>query len=191
MRPTILERDRVFVEKLNYPTKKEIKRGDIIVFYPPEARLLNTPWSIFTRLSGIMCKDIAFIKRVIGMPNDKFEIKYNNISDEYRVYINDKPLNEPYVQSKSDWTPCNEFMFCGPFVIPEGKYFMMGDNRGNSKDSRFWGFLDEERIIGRANFMFWPVSRINKLNDKYVILKKNKKQSEKYILNRYEFFYKI
>jgi len=195
MRPTILEHDRVFVEKLDFPTKKEIKRGDIIVFYPPEAKLLNTPWSIFTRLSGIMCKDIAFIKRVIGMPNDKFEVKYNESNKEYRIYINDKALNEPYIISRHDWTPCSEQMFCGPFIIPENHYFMMGDNRGNSQDSRFWGFLPKDRIIGRANFMFWPISRINVLKDNYMNLHKekqgNKYIDENYIINRYEFLYKI
>lgn len=195
MRPTILERDRVFVEKLNFPTKKEIKRGDIIVFYPPEVKLLKTPWAVFARLSGIMCKDVAFIKRVIGMPNEKFEVKFDENNAEYRVYINDKPLNEPYIISKQNWTPCSNQMYCGPFIIPDGHYFMMGDNRGNSQDSRFWGFLPQDRIIGRANFMFWPISRINVLKDKYLILHKEKQEKnyieEKYIINRYEFLYKI
>lgn len=195
MRPTILERDRVFVEKLKFPVEKEIKRGDIIVFYPPEVKLSKTPWAIFTRLSGIMCKDIAFIKRVIGMPNEKFEVKFDENNDEYKIYINDKPLNEPYIISKQNWTPCSNQMYCGPFVIPERHYFMMGDNRGNSQDSRFWGFLPKERIIGRANFMFWPISRINVLKDKYLILHKEKQEKnyieENFIINRYEFLYKI
>ena len=194
MRPTILEKDRVFVEKLEYP-KKEIKRGDILVFYPPEVHLLNTPWAIFTRLSGIFCKDVAFIKRVVGLPNDKFEVKFNEKTQQYRVYINDKPLNEPYVNSKTEWTPCIEQMHCGPFTIPENNYFMMGDNRGNSQDSRFWGFLSQDRIIGRANVMFWPISRINVLKDKYINLHKEKQGQniieENYIINRYEFLYKI
>ena len=194
MRPTILEKDRVFVEKLDFP-KKEIKRGDILVFYPPEVELKNDPWSIFARLSGIMCKDIAFIKRAIGMPNDKFEIKYDPKNEQYRVYINDIALNEPYINSRTNWTPCNSQMFCGPFVIPDGHYFMMGDNRGNSQDSRFWGFLDEKRIIGRANFMFWPISRINILNDKYLELHKEKQgknyKTQNYVINRYELLYKI
>lgn len=194
MRPTILEKDRVFVEKLNFP-KKEVKRGDILVFYPPEAKLKNDPWSVFSRLSGIMCKDIAFIKRVIGLPNDKFEIKYDTKNAQYRVYINDEALNEPYISAREDWTPCTQAMFCGPFVIPEGHYFMMGDNRGNSQDSRFWGFLDEKRIIGRANFMFFPLRRINILNDKYLKLHKEKQGEnyieKDYIVNRYEFLYKI
>ena len=188
MRPTILEHDRVFVEKLDFP-KKEIKRGDILVFYPPEAQLKNDPWSIFTRLSGIMCKDIAFIKRVIGMPNDKFEVKYDENNAQYRVYINDVALDEPYIISRKDWTPCAQNMYCGPFIIPQDHYFMMGDNRGNSQDSRFWGFLAKERIIGRANFMFWPISRINFLKDKYFELHKekigNEYKNQIFILNRY------
>lgn len=190
MRPTIVERDRVFVEKLDFP-KKEIKRGDILVFYPPETRLSNSPFAILSRLSGIFCRDIAFIKRVIALPGDKFEVKYNELNQEYRVYINDKPLYEPYINSKTNWTPCNSQMHCGPFIVPSESYFMMGDNRGNSQDSRFWGFLDENRIIGRANFMFFPISRINILNDKYLLLDKEKNNKENYIINRYEFLYKI
>lgn len=190
MRPTILERDRVFVQKLDFP-KKEIKRGDILVFYPPETQLKNDIFSIFARLSGIMCKDVAFIKRTIGMPNDKFEVKFNKNTQEYQIFINDEPLNEPYIISKTDWTPCGENMYCGPFVIPEGYYFMMGDNRGNSQDSRFWGFLPQERVIGRANFMFWPISRINVLTDKYLNLHSEKQNqnyvNKNYIINRYEF----
>ena len=184
MRPTIVEKDRVFVEKLDYP-KREIKRGDILVFYPPEVKLSNSPLALLSRLSGILCKDVAYIKRVIGLPNDKLEIKYNKEIGEYRVFINDKPLNEPYVSNKNSWTPCKEDMFCGPFVIPKDSYFMMGDNRNNSQDSRFWGFLDKNRIIGRANFMFFPFGRINVLKDKYFTLKKNKTLEETYILNRY------
>ena len=173
MRPTILEHDRVFVEKVD-ALKQEVKRGDILVFYPPSTTLSNNPLAVFARLSGIFCKDIAYIKRVIGLPDDKFEIKFNETSGEYRVYINDKPLSEPYISSKIEWTPCTENMHCGPFIIPKNNYFMMGDNRNNSQDSRFWGFLDGNRIIGRANFMFWPVKRINILTDKYLELNKQK-----------------
>ncbi len=186
MRPTILEHDRVFVEKLEYP-HKDIKRGDILVFYPPEIELSNSPLAVFTRLSGVFCKDIAFIKRVVGMPNDKFEVKYSN--GQYKILINDMELDEPYINSKSDWTPCQTGMYCGPFIIPKDNYFMMGDNRGNSQDSRFWGFLDKNRVIGRATFMFWPFKRINLLKDKYFVLHQsktfNKINSKKYILNRY------
>ena len=188
MRPTILEKDRVFVEKLEFP-KKEIKRGDILVFYPPEVQLSNSPFAILSRLSGIFCKDIAFIKRVVGMPNDKFEIKKDTTSGQYRVFINDKALNEPYISSKTNWTPCSENMFCGPFTIPKDHYFMMGDNRNNSQDSRFWGFLNKNRVIGRANFMFFPIKRINILKDKYMTLHKNMSgktiENSNYIVDRY------
>ncbi len=185
MRPTIVEKDRVFVEKLNYPTKKEIKRGDILVFYPPSEVLSNSPLKILARLTGIFCKDIAYIKRVVGMPGDDFEIKYLDDIGQYRVFINNKPLYEPYISSNVSWTPCNKNMFCGPFKIPDKKYFMMGDNRNNSQDSRFIGLVDENRIIGRANFMFYPLRRINVLNDKYFTLQKNPDEKDLYILDRY------
>ena len=184
MRPIILERDRVFVEKLDFPYHKEAKRGDILVFYPPDVELSNSPLAILSRLSGIFCKDVAYIKRLIALPGEKFEVK-QNLLGEYQVYINDLPLQEPYIDSKIDWTPCKSDMFCGPFVVPQGHYFMMGDNRGNSQDSRFWGFLDKNRVIGRANFMFFPFSRINFLKDNYLELNKNKNEKYNYIINRY------
>ena len=96
------------------------------------------------------------------MPGDKLEIKMEE-DGNYFVYINDNKLNEPYILSKSDWMPCRDDMYCGPFIVPEGNYFMMGDNRGNSQDSRFWGFLPKQRIIGRAVFVFWPPQRTQKL----------------------------
>lgn len=194
MRPTILEHDRVFVEKLRYPTK-QIERGDILVFYPPDSELSNNPFAIFARLSGIFCKDIAFIKRVIGLPGEKLEIKQDKLTNQFHVYINDKALKEPYIISKSNWTPCSNGMYCGPFIIPKDSYFMMGDNRGNSQDSRFWGFLNKSRVIGRANFMFFPFSRINLLRDKYLDLNEqklfNQYSKRRFLLNRYEFLYRI
>ena len=67
------------------------------------------------------------------MPGEKLEIKQDEKSQEYRVYINDKPLNEPYVSSKIEWTPCETGIICGPVIIPQNNYFMMGDNRNNCK----------------------------------------------------------
>ena len=115
--------------------------------------------STLARLTGIFCKDIAYIKRIIGTPGDKLEIKKEG--DEFFVYINDKKEDEPYILSKTDWIECRDDMYCGPLEIPNGKYFMMGDNRGNSQDSRFWGLLPKENIIGRAAFTFWPINRIS------------------------------
>ncbi len=161
MRPTLIEGDRIFVERFSrfYKTPE---RGDIMVFYPPFEQLKNTPLRIFARLTGFFCKDIAYIKRVVGMPGDKFEIKPDE-NGKYTVYINDKPLNEPYIKSPYDYQPCTEAMMCGPAVIPPKHYLMLGDNRGNSQDGRYWGLLPEDRFIGKAVFLFWPLPRIKTL----------------------------
>ena len=162
--------DRIFVEKLSkFPNvikhhrfESYPKRGDIMIFYPPFVRLDVNPLAVLSRLTGIKCQDVAFIKRVIGLPGEKLEIKQDSNS-AYHVYINDKPLQEDYIMSEFDYIPCRNDMNCGPLIIPEGHYFMMGDNRGNSQDSRFWGTLPRERFIGRAVFIFWPLNRIKGL----------------------------
>lgn len=171
MKPTLVEGDRIVVEKLTkYPNLIRHKkfentpdRGDIMIFYPPFVKLKVDPWSVFSRLTGFFCKDVAYIKRVIGLPGEKFQIKQEK-NGAYRVYINDTPLNEEYIMSEYDFHRCRENMYCGPFIIPEGEYFMMGDNRGNSQDSRFWGTLPQNRFIGRAVFVFWPLNRLKILN---------------------------
>ena len=157
MYPTLIEGDRIFVEKVTKPFRAP-KRGDVIVFYPPDETLKTDFLSVMARLTGILCKDIAYIKRIIGLPNDKLEIKKEN--DNFYVYINGKKEIEPYILSETDWIDCRDDMYCGPLQIPDGQYFMMGDNRGNSQDSRFWGFLPEKNIIGRAVFKFWPIPRM-------------------------------
>ena len=120
MRPTLIEGDRIIVERFSrfYKTPK---RGDIMVFYPPFEVLKNTPWKIFSRLTGFFCKDVAYIKRVIGTPGDKFEIKTDK-DGKSRVYINDEPLNEPYIMSEYYGKPCTKDMICGPIIIPEHHY---------------------------------------------------------------------
>jgi signal peptidase I len=171
MKPTLIEGDRIVVEKLtkipnvikNHKFENEPKRGDIMIFYPPFVKLKTTPVAIFSRLTGFFCKDVAYIKRVIGLPGEKFEIKKAS-NGSYTVYINDEPLEENYIMSEYDYHKCKENMYCGPFIIPEENYFMMGDNRGNSQDSRFWGTLHKDRFIGRAVFTFWPINRIGLLN---------------------------
>ncbi len=159
MRPTLIEGDRIFVERFSrfYSTPK---RGDIMVFYPPNEEIKSDPMSVFARLTGFFCKDVAYIKRVIGIPGDKLEVReFSN--GKFKVFINDKPIKENYIMSDDDYISCSSDMFCGPMRIPAGQYFMMGDNRGNSQDSRFWGFLPKERFIGKAVFLFWPPTRMN------------------------------
>ena len=147
MKPTLVEGDRIVVEKLTkFPNlikthhfENTPKRGDVMIFYPPFVKLKTTPWA-----------------------GEKLEIKQGtNVA--YKVYINDKPLQEDYIMSEYDFHKCKADMFCGPLIIPEGQYFMMCDNRGNSMDSRFWGTLPKERFIGRAVFLFWPLNHLKSL----------------------------
>lgn len=162
MKPTLKEGDRIFVERFSRFYKAP-ERGDIIVFYPPFEELNNTPLGIFERLTGFFCKDIAYIKRVVGMPNDEIVIK-KDTTGKYGVFVNGKLYEENYVLDDYDYIPCSEKMYCGPFVVPKDNYFMLGDNRGNSQDSRFWGFLPKERVIGRAVILYWPLNRFKIFN---------------------------
>ena len=170
MKPTLIEGDRIVVEKLtkfpniikNHSFENTPNRGDVMIFYPPFVKLETNPIAVFKRLTGFFCKDIAYIKRVVGLPGEKIEIKKES-NGAYKVYVNDAPLEEEYIMSEYDYHKCKSDMNCGPLIIPEGQYFMMGDNRGNSLDSRFWGTLPKERFIGKAVCVFWPLTRIKGL----------------------------
>lgn len=164
MHPTLVEGDRVIVENFSrfYSSPN---RGDIMIFYPPEVTLKNDPISLFRRLTGFFCEDKAFIKRVIGLPGDKIQI-VNNSDGSSDVLINDEVLNEPYIQDRYDYTICKENMICGPLVLGEDEFFMMGDNRGNSTDSRYWGTLKKNRFIGRAKILFWPFTHFKYFSKK-------------------------
>ena len=117
-----------------------LHRGDVVVFKYPED------------------PERDFIKRVIGLPGETLELK------EKKVYINGTPLQEPYVHflfppdvTSSD---LGEGTFdvrrsYGPVTVPEGHYFMMGDNRDNSQDSRYWGFMPREYVKGKALFVYF------------------------------------
>lgn len=105
-------------------------RGDIVLFYPP----IND--------------NRQYVKRLIGLPGDTLEIRRGI------VYINNEPLVFPGV------TILRDYSFRQPEIIPEGHYFMMGDNRSNSQDSRFWGYVPKENLIGEALFTYWPINRI-------------------------------
>lgn len=174
MHPTLIEGDRIVVERFSrfFTTPK---RGDIMVFYPPSTKLSKKPIPLISRLTGILCKDVAYIKRVVGLPGDKIEIKFENDGAAY-VYINDKKYKENYIKSAYEYPLCapvkiqkellfdDRIMKCGPFKLGNDEFFMMGDNRGNSQDSRYWGVLKKDRFIGRAVFLFWPIDRIKILH---------------------------
>jgi signal peptidase I len=129
MIPTLMVRDRLFVNKFVYQFKTP-KRGDIVVFKSPHD-------------DG---KD--YVKRCIGLSGETVEIRKG------RVFINDKALIIPGVTLHRD-------VFNFPkVVVPTASYFMLGDNRGNSMDSRYWGYVPKEDLLGQAIFTFWPLDRM-------------------------------
>jgi signal peptidase I len=143
MVPTLNVGDRLVVEKVLYKFHPP-HFGDIVVFNPPlELQRRGYP------------KNQAFIKRIIGQPGDKINIENNH------VYLNGKPLTENYIQDNYI-TPRPEQLY-NQTQVPENQFFVMGDNRNDSNDSRYWGFLPTENIIGRAVFRFFPFNRIGKI----------------------------
>ncbi|MDX2097548.1 MAG: signal peptidase I [Leptolyngbyaceae cyanobacterium bins.59] len=137
MEPTLQVDDRLIVDKLSYRFNSP-QRGDIVVFAPTDT------------LREQKFKD-AFIKRVIGLPGEKVEIKGG------RVYINGKPIREQYIADRPTYS-------WGPEVVPPNSYLVLGDNRNNSYDSHYWGFVPRDRIIGRAVVRFWPPNRMGELD---------------------------
>ncbi|HSR52239.1 MAG TPA: signal peptidase I [Acidobacteriota bacterium] len=138
MEPTILVGDRVLVDKFTVRAdfgadlpavpEHQIKRGDIVVFKHP------------------VQTDVLWVKRVIGLPGEHVEVK------GHQVFVDGSPLEEPYAQWSS---PYSEHQVYGPVTVPEGSYFVMGDNRDNSQDSRSWGFLESKYLVGRPLITFW------------------------------------
>jgi len=114
------------------------KRGDIVVFKTPPAAQARCG------AGG------TFVKRLIGLPGDKWEER-NGF-----VYINGKRLDEPYIQSQR-----RDAFTRQEITIPKGRYFMMGDNRSSSCDSREWGSVPKENLIGKVFAVYWPPGRIS------------------------------
>ena len=140
MENTLLPGDMILDNKFIYYFP-DYKHGDILVFkYPKEPE-----------------KD--YIKRVIGLPGDTVEIKNGDI------YINDKLTEEKYTKQKAAddiilHASAGTDVPLSKIKVPEGKLFVMGDNRNNSQDSRFWGYLPKENIRGKALLIYWPLNRI-------------------------------
>src|SRR6202521_4036742 len=128
---TLDDQDYLIADKIDYRLHAP-QRGDIIILRPPTDN----------------SKD--FIKRIIALPGERILI-----SNSY-VYINGHKLNEPYLPE--EWTTLNNQYGPDGIVVPPNQYFVMGDNRNKSQDSRIFGFIGRDRIDGRAWFRIWPLS---------------------------------
>ena len=148
MYPTLQVGDRIIVNKLSYDLHS-IHRGDIVVFARPP--LEDQEYS-------------DLVKRVIGLPGETISSKGGH------VYINGKRLDEPWLPPGPDsytgalpGDPHPQFNLPGPIKIPAGEYYVMGDNRTDSEDSRFFGPIPKSLIVGRAVAVVWPLSHIKGL----------------------------
>jgi signal peptidase I len=138
MLPTLQIDDRLIIDKISYRFG-DPQRGDIVVFNPT------------AQLEKENYKD-AFINRVIGIPGDRVEVKSG------KVYLNGKVLPEKYLDEppRYQWSS-NELTPDG--IVPLGHYLVLGDNRNNSYDSHYWGFVPKDKIVGKATVRFWPIDR--------------------------------
>jgi len=141
---TLMIGDRVFVNRFIYHFT-DVDRGDVAVFTSP-------------------ADGFVLIKRVIGLPGDVISLR------DGAVYINGKKLDEPYVASQDGQAEPTEPFETGrpwnleePYTVPAGSYFMMGDNRTNSGDSREFGPVPADDVIGEAFFIYWPLNRLGTL----------------------------
>ncbi|WP_035053027.1 signal peptidase I [Carnobacterium pleistocenium] len=144
MVPTLEDQDRLILNKIN-----NIERFDIVVFPAPDE------------------PEKQYIKRIIGLPGDS--IRYQDDT----LYINEEPVEEDYLQSSIEEMAIGgnfteDFSLAsktGVETVPEGKYFVMGDNRQNSKDSRIFGFVDAATVSGTASLRIWPLREIGSIDN--------------------------
>ena len=130
MHPKLDDQERIFINKFVYHFW-DIQRGDIVVFWYPRD------------------PSKSFIKRVVGLPGETVEIRSG------LVRIDGEALREPYL-----WSDSSDHTSHLPRLVPLNQYFVLGDHRRSSNDSRNWGFVPVQNIFGKATFRYWPVSRL-------------------------------
>ncbi|KFN01732.1 signal peptidase I [Bacillus clarus] len=144
MMPTLENNERVLVNKIGY-SLNGLDRFDVIVFHGKEGYDL--------------------VKRVIGLPGDTVEYK-NDV-----LYVNGKAMEEPYLKEFKEKTSSGSMLTpdftleqkTGKTKVPEGQVFVLGDNRAVSKDSRMFGFISEDEIVGKGQAVFWPLQQVRAL----------------------------
>jgi signal peptidase I len=158
MEPTLEINDRILTVKDDTP-----QRGDIVVFHPPrgaegfsEGRcgVKPEPGQACARPTGGSATDVHFVKRVVGLPGDRLKIAGNH------VVVNGERLDEPYARLSPCTDVCN---LPREITIPPDHYFMLGDNRGESDDSRDWGPVPRDDLVGRVFFRYLPLKRFGSL----------------------------
>jgi signal peptidase I len=135
MTPSLVNEERIFINKFVYRFGfSDIVRGDTIVFWAPED------------------SSRSYIKRVIGIPGDVVEIVGGT------VFLNGQRLEEPYISEDN-----RDRMSMSRRVVEDGRYFVLGDHRNSSNDSRSWGTVPRDAIYGKAVFVYWPLERLGLL----------------------------
>ena len=133
MLPRLHDGERIFVNKLVYYNLPRIERGDIVVFWYPDD------------------PEKSYIKRVIGLPGEVVEVR------DGRILVNNRELAEPYLDPRLNVARRD----IAPVVVKPHYYFVMGDNRDNSFDSREWGLVPEKYVYGKALFRYWPLAEMS------------------------------
>lgn len=150
MEPTLQVRDRIFVAKFWYGLRVPFRRTTLAQFRYPKRQDVVVFYRNDDPLTSENEAGDAIIKRVIGLPGDVVEVRGTS------VLVNGNPLSEPYARwAEGGRIPGGDF---GPATVPEGSIFLLGDNRDQSKDSRFWRdshFLPVQNVVGRAFVIFW------------------------------------
>jgi len=157
MEPQLNPGDRVLVSKVSYDLHT-IHRGDIVVFEAPGRTVANRSNVVVKVVRGIMqAIGVAqpstedYIKRVIALPGERVETRNGEI------WINGKPLEEPYLSGRARENPGPAITT--PVTVPAGQLWVMGDNRANSQDSRYFGPIHRSKVVGRAVIRVWPPNR--------------------------------
>ena len=158
MEPTLQVNDRMVVEKVTYRFR-DPRRGEVIVFEGDESLPVDENEGTAAKVARAVGQFLGvvpvnardFVKRVVGLPGDEVVI------EEGTVKVNGEPIDEPYVEFADGRSH-------GPFHVPDGKLFVLGDNRPNSSDSRFTlGYIDAENVVGRAAVVIWPLDHLHLL----------------------------